>query len=477
MNEHTTPARALANTRAEEAVIGKIIGSAEAYWSVADQLSAEHFTLAHHRDIWREVAKCCEDGEGLGMSLLESRLPVEWEGVGSVEAVLLILAEKASDVGSASDFVDELITTWKEREKIAISRIAAQPGLTADATREAIEARYRHHDDSDGISGPVRLEEAAEASLHRSSAAYQDRGTKRLAGVRTGVAEIDKAIGIITSGSVVTLAGASGHAKSALWAQICRNNAAPSLDTTTINPSFFFSLEMSEMQNGTRNLASMTGISVRKQNEGDFTEKEFDALQRAKRSLEDLPILIQDRSGLKTSQIISQMRAAHRRYAPKIYGIDHIKLVAPEKEHWDPMRTIAYFTTAMKAMAKETNSVIFNLAQLTREGQKTGNWRFTDNDVFGGGIVVENSDIVLGVAVPKVWLRKNKPDPATDGNRQAQQGHDPLKAWVDNMERWNDRAEFAALKMRDGSGSEWLPVGFNGPRMTFGESETADIPF
>ena len=82
MNQHP---RALANVRAEEAVIGKIIGDANAYKSIAGQLRAEHFTQQHHRDIFDAVARSCEDGPGPSISLLESRLPLGWEGVGDVE--------------------------------------------------------------------------------------------------------------------------------------------------------------------------------------------------------------------------------------------------------------------------------------------------------------------------------------------------------------------------------------------------------
>ena len=56
--------RALRNIRAEEAIVGKIIGSADAYWQVSDYLSAEHFSVPHLRVIFTAVADCCETAAG-----------------------------------------------------------------------------------------------------------------------------------------------------------------------------------------------------------------------------------------------------------------------------------------------------------------------------------------------------------------------------------------------------------------------------
>jgi hypothetical protein len=116
MNEHAALPRALANVRAEEAVIGKIIGDANAYQSIAGMLTADHFTQQHHREIFTVVAKACEEGREPSISLLESRLPLEWEEVGSVEAVLQILIEKASDGCHPTDFVEELVSAREQRK-------------------------------------------------------------------------------------------------------------------------------------------------------------------------------------------------------------------------------------------------------------------------------------------------------------------------------------------------------------------------
>lgn len=464
----------LANVRAEEAVIGKIVTSAEAYWEIAGALAVEHFTVPHHRDIFSAVANCCMSGESLSLSLLEARLPLEWENVGSREAVLQVLIEKAADVGSPTDFVDDLLTAWRERERIAIGRIATQQGKTFDETRAAIEDRLRTIDDVDRAKHAVSIGEAADVALRKAAAAYETRG-RRAVGLTTGIREIDKMIGPLTGGTLVTIAARSGHGKSALVSQILRHAAQPSLDPSQVHASLFLSFEMSREQNGYRNLASMTGISPRKQRTGDFTDKEYEALIQARRELDQMPIHIQDRGALTTRQYAAECRMMHRRLGVKLFVLDHLKLIPPEQKGWDLVRTIEYASQFNKELSKELDAVFIQLAQITKEGQKSAtSWRFKDSDIYGGGGIKESSDIILGVALPMEWLRQNKPEPPSESNPK---GREAFDEWLRNSEAWKDQAEIAALKVRDGESGSWTPMGFHGARMIFGDADREDIPF
>lgn len=472
MNEQVQT-RALRNIRAEEAVIGKIIGSADAYWQVSDYLSAEHFVVPHHRAIFAAVADCCETAGGPALSLLESKLPQEFEGVGSVEAVLQILIEKASDVSSALDFVDDIVLAWRERKGIELGKRASDQSKGYEGRRAAVEDLLREIDDQDRAKHPVRVGDAARSAMISSADAYEHQGKKSV-GILTKIPEIDKIIGPQVGGTAIILGAMSGHGKSALLSQIMRANVQPSLDPASLYPGLVISLEMSKMQHGYRDLAAMTGVPVGKQISGEMSQREFEELLRARGHLDAMPIYIQDRSLLTTTQIIREIRIAVRRYGIKQVGIDHLKLVQPEKEHWTLVRTIEYFTAAMKALAKELNIVIWQLAQITRDGQKVGNWRFKSGDIYGGGLVVENSDLVLGLSIPKVWLRENQPEAPSEKPHSREN----FDAWLKNMEIWNDKAEFAAFKVRSGVGATWKEIAFDGPRMTFGDPADRDeIPF
>jgi replicative DNA helicase len=469
------PNRAPENIRAEEAVIGKILVSAEDFWKVSDRLSADQFLLPHHRLIFSAVKECCETASGPTLSLLESKLPIQFEGVeGATEAVLAILIEKAADVSSALDFVDEIVLSWRERQRREISKIASQPDRTFDETRAALEAKLAEIDDHDRIRHAVTIGEAANHSVDRAAYAFEHRG-KKAVGVLTKIPEIDHVLGPIIGGTTVTLAAPSGHGKSALASQILRNNAASSLDVSSIFPGLFLSLEMSSQQVAYRDLASLSGVSVKKQISGDFSPKEFQDLKAAQARLDDLPVFIQDRGRMTIKQIANECRIAARRYGVRQFAIDHLKLLEPEQEHWNTVRTVEYASAYTKDLCKELNGVIWQLAQITKEGQKASGWKFTRNDIYGGGLLFENSDIVIGLAIPTVWLRDNEPEPASESNPKGREIRDQ---WVRDWEIWKGKAAVSVFKNRSGTSSKWKELAFDGPRMTFRSlSQEDDIPF
>ncbi|MGN8544437.1 hypothetical protein ACQPTN_05140 [Bradyrhizobium sp. 13971] len=94
------------------------------------------------------------------------------------------------------------------------------------------------------------------------------------------------------------------------------------------------SLEMSAEQIAYREIASLSGVSVKKQISGEFDQKEFLDIGRRRNSLS------RSRSGSKTDQ-------ANRQRAPKgeapvwPEAVLHrsLEAVEPEQEHWNVVRT------------------------------------------------------------------------------------------------------------------------------------------
>ncbi|MFK4725379.1 replicative DNA helicase [Bradyrhizobium niftali] len=119
----------------------------------------------------------------------------------------------------------------------------------------------------------MKVGEAARAAMASASGAFQHQG-KKAVGVLTKIPQVDNVIGPQVGGTAIILAAPSGHGKSAFASQIMRANAAPSLDPSSVFPSLLLSLEMSKKQVGYRDLAAMTGVSVRKQITGEMNPRE-----------------------------------------------------------------------------------------------------------------------------------------------------------------------------------------------------------
>ncbi len=142
-----------------------------------------------------------------------------------------------------------------------------------------------------------------------------------------------------------------------------------------------------------------------------------------------------------------------------------MKILKPSRPGWTIVQTIENSQPILKSAAKELDITIIQLAQMTQEATKRdASWRPKDGDGYGGGALKENSDIMLASVLPAEWLKQREPPDDDSGNNRKE--HDK---WVSDLARWQGKAEFGALKIRDGQNGNWKTVAFDGPRMLFGD--------
>ncbi|BEV43941.1 DnaB-like helicase C-terminal domain-containing protein [Afipia carboxidovorans] len=238
--------------------------------------------------------------------------------------------------------------------------------------------------------------------------------------------------------------------------QIIHHAARPGVG----KPAFFVSMEMQATQIARRAMAAWAEVSVRKQRAGDIEMFEYERLRSAAARAAEVQILIDETGRQTTSRICKKVRAMHRRYGLGCAAIDHVLLIKPDNPRWQKIETIEYAAMAFKELAKELDIPIFLLAQLTRGSQTSASsWRFTDQALYGGDAIKQASDVMLGVTLPRKWLKQREPD---ENDARA---HDE---WVRKMEHWKDRSEIGALKMRDDDDGNWLQMPFCGSTYTFG---------
>src|SRR3569623_361135 len=443
----------------EKAFIGSLLRSPETYWEAKAFVRGEMLVAPEHRTIFTAVEELLESGRRVTRSTLEARLPAEYgDGLPFVPLVA-VLKENASDAGSALDYAEPI------RENFARTKIkaAAEAAIKAckDLTKPTddilagLEASLMDATRDQAASKIKSLGEAAKASLSRTAENYRVKDEIQI-GLRTGIVELDQLMGPVMGGDLVTIAAPSGHGKTTLALQIMRHAGRGEHG----KPGLLISQEMTSTVIVTRTLAAWTQISVRRQRSGDIDVFEYNNLREAAQEAEQVKLYIDDCGQQRTSAICSKIRSFHRQYGLGCAAIDHILLVKPENPRWTKVETVEYAAMAFKELAKELDIPIFLLAQLTRGSQdKANSWKFTDQALYGGDAVKQASDVMLGVTLPRKWLKQREPDESN------QRDHDE---WLGRMARWENKAEIGALKMRDDDDGQWLTMPFDGATYTFG---------
>jgi replicative DNA helicase len=445
----------------EKAFIGALLRSPEVYWEAKPHIRGEMFGAPEHQILFNTVGELLESGRRVTRTTLEARLPAEYGEGQPFIPLVAVLKENASDAGSALDYADPIRENFA-RQKI---RQAAEAALKAcrDITKPAedilaaLEACLMDAMQDQSASTIKSLGQAARDSLAKTAENYRVKGDVQI-GLRTGIRELDQLMGPIMGGDLVTIAAPSGHGKTTLALQIMRHAARGDHG----KPALLISQEMTSTQIATRVLAAWTEVSVRKQRAGDIDVFQFQSLKEAAEEAEAVRLYIDDCGQQRTSAICSKIRSFHRQHGLGCAAVDHILLVKPENPRWTKVETVEYAAMAFKELAKELDIPIFLLAQLTRGSQdKANSWKFTDQALYGGDAIKQASDVMLGVTLPRKWLKQREPD-ETD-----QRAHDE---WFSRMERWKDKAEIGALKMRDDDDGQWLTMPFDGATYTFGSA-------
>ena len=221
--------------------------------------------------------------------------------------------------------------------------------------------------------------------------ALKDQGKKTCIG--TGFLNFDNTIdGGFKRGNLIIVAARPGVGKTALAIQLMRNAAEEG------NKTVFFSIEMMRDEIGNRMLYSTELINSYQVWSGKMDWEDFDT---AVKGMEDLPILVNDRSR-NLSELVSRMTVLARRGQCDIAFVDYLGLIDTNDKRIPLYQQIAEVTGTMKVTAKRLGIPIVLLCQLNRDAAKDD----CDPDLYhlrDSGSIEQDADIVL-------MLRRNGDD-------------------------------------------------------------------
>lgn len=218
-----------------------------------------------------------------------------------------------------------------------------------------------------------------------------DQGKKTCIG--TGFLNFDNTIdGGFKRGNLIVVAARPGVGKTALAIQLMRNAAQEG------NKTVFFSIEMMRDEIGNRMLYSTELINSYQVWTGKMDWENFDT---AVKGMEDLPILVNDRSR-NLSELVSRMTVLARRGKCDIAFVDYLGLIDTNDKRIPLYQQIAEVTGTMKVTAKRLGIPIVLLCQLNRDAAGAD----IDPDLYhlrDSGSIEQDADIVL-------MLRRNNDD-------------------------------------------------------------------
>jgi replicative DNA helicase len=176
------------------------------------------------------------------------------------------------------------------------------------------------------------------------------------------------------------------------------------------HPTVIFSLEMSGVSLSDRMLIAHGDFNAAAFRKGALTDTEEANLSQSVDCLGELPITVDDTSGLQIQQISSVAKNLQRKGKCELVIIDYLQLVRikSENRNYSREQEVAETTKFAKGMAKSLNVPVVLLSQLSRKCEERQDKTPILSDLRESGSIEQDADIVLMLHRPAYYDRSEE---------------------------------------------------------------------
>ncbi|MCI2398859.1 replicative DNA helicase [Aliiroseovarius subalbicans] len=439
---------------AEQQLLGAILTNNDVYDRVAQIIKPEHFYEPVHARIF-EISANRISKNALASPVTLKAFMEDDDGLKELggPAYLARIAGAAISSFAARDYAQMIYDLAVRRELIRlggdISAKAAKVEATSEPMDQIVEAEqslYKLAEQGQATTGFVSFLSAVTDAVQVANAAYMRDGG--LAGVSTGLIDLDKKLGGLHRSDLLILAGRPSMGKTSLATNIAFNIAKAYKKGTLPDGSEgaieggvvgFYSLEMSSEQLAARILSEASEVPSEQIRRGDMTEGEFRRFVDAAKALESCPLYIDDTAAIPIAQLAARARRLKREKGLDVLIVDYLQLVRGTAEN--RVQEIGEISMGLKAIAKELQIPVIALSQLSRQVESRDDKRPQLSDLRESGSIEQDADVVMFVYREEYYAEREKPG---EDNLEA------MAAWQERMERLYGKAEVVIGKQRHG---------------------------
>ncbi len=444
------------NIEAEQQLLGAILTNNDVYDRVAGVINESHFYDPVHARIY-EIASARIAKNALASPVTLKAFLEDDPGMKELGGAnyLVRLAGAAISSFAARDYA-QMIYDLAIRRKLmdlgkGISEKAGRVDVQSEPKEQIVEAEqalYALAEAGQSNQGFQSFLSAVTDAVNVANAAYQRDGG--LAGISTGLTDMDKKLGGLHKSDLLILAGRPSMGKTSLATNVAFNIAKaykrglrPDGSEGAVNGGVvgFYSLEMSAEQLAARILSEASEVPSEQIRRGDMTEPEFRRFVEAAKALEACPLYIDDTPALPISQLAARARRLKREHGLDVLIVDYLQLVRPATAKDSRVNEVSEITQGLKAIAKELDIPVVALSQLSRQVESRDDKRPQLSDLRESGSIEQDADVVMFVFREEYYKEREKPG---DHDLEA------MAKWQEEMERLHGRAEVIIGKQRHG---------------------------
>jgi replicative DNA helicase len=456
---------------AEQALLGALLYDNAAFERLGDHLQARHFYEPFHQRLYAAVEEYVRKGQLAEPIVLVERFRRDpaFEELGGVR-YFADLVDRAPPIANAADYGRmiydlalrrDLIRIGGEISKNAHDEVETPARDQIENAEQQLYTLAEHGTASS--SGFMPFADALAGAVAMAHEAFERDGG--LAGLATGLTDLDRKLGGLHGSDLLILAGRPSMGKTALAANIAFNVARayawepqPDGSRKTVRGGVvaFFSLEMSAEQLAMRLLADVSGVSSDRLRKGEIDAADFARVRDGAIEIQEAPLYIDATGGLSLAKLTARARRLKRRSGLDLIVVDYLQLVTASegKQSQGRVQEVSEITMGLKALAKELQVPVLALSQLSRQVEAREDKRPQLSDLRESGSIEQDADAVMFVYRESYYL----------GRAEPREGTAEHLTWQEEMDKLRHVAEVIVGKARHG------PIGT--VKLSFNEDTT-----
>jgi replicative DNA helicase len=389
---------------AEQAVLGGLLLSAQAWEQIADLITESDFYREDHRTIFRaihdlnEISRPCD--AVTVTEWFESHGKVELIDGGSYVTQLAGSTPSAANVAAYAEIVREKSIL---RQLIDAGTTLTTAGFNADGrdSKELLEEAERlvfaiAEQGARSKSGFVPIQHTVKDAIAKIQELNEFEG--EITGKSTGFQDFDKITAGLQDSDLIIVAGRPSMGKTTFAMNIAEHAA--------INhgiPVAIFSMEMSSIQLVMRLFSSLGQIEQGRLRTGSLTDHDWPKLTSAMNLLHKSKIFIDETPALSPSELRARARRLKREHNIGMIIIDYLQLMSVPGTRENRATEIAEISRSLKALAKELSLPVVALSQLNRSLEQRPNKRPVMADLRESGSIEQDADLIVFIYRDEVY--------------------------------------------------------------------------
>ena len=376
---------------AEQALLGAIIVSPEAFDKIGGIITADDFYVAEHQHIYTALINMYNQNRTIDVVTLVNML-VEMgdrDEAGGIQYITL-LAESVPSATNVKDYAKIVKDKSTLRRLIRVCDEINEDAYSESGVRTVIDSAEQkifdisHNNDTKEFR---HIRDVLQNVYRDIEILSETKGA--VTGSKTGFSGLDKVLVQMGKGDLIIVGARPGMGKTSFALNIATNVAKSSKKSVAI-----FSLEMSGEQLVTRILSSEAMVDSHTLRTGQLANEDWDNIADVISSLSGCDIYIDDTSAITTTEMKSKLR---RLPNLGLVVIDYIGLMQTTSNSDNRAQQVGEISRNLKIMAKDFGIPIVCCAQLNRgtESRPGQGKRPTLADLRDSGSIEQDADIVL----------------------------------------------------------------------------------